>query len=62
MEAKELVARVQREANQIMGVHAKNARLGGNHKYAPGPMNSRRLAAVVLRSRRNSALRRNGTI
>jgi hypothetical protein len=55
MDAKELVSLVQRQANRIMGRYAKNARLGGNHKYALGNAKSRRLAAVILRSRRKSA-------
>jgi hypothetical protein len=54
MNAKELVTRVQSLANSIMGKYAKGARLGGTHKYGMGNAQSRRLAAVILRSRRSA--------
>jgi hypothetical protein len=54
MDAKELVRLVQRQADCIMGRYAKNARLGGTHKYAMGNAKTRRLAAVILIARRKA--------
>jgi hypothetical protein len=47
--------RIRRQADSIMGKHAKNARLGGNHKYTIGASQSRKLAASVIKGRRKYA-------